>query len=141
MAPRFKTRTIKANKSYLVDELASVASVSPQTVRAWLKSGMARVDGERPTLILGFQALDYLDARKKSAKGQLALGVFNCFTCKVPQKALGGMADYVPTSKTGGQLKVLCAVCEGRCNRYVSAVNLPEMRTVLDIEIRCMSSA
>ena len=139
MARRNSTRGIKANKSYLVDELASVASVSPQTVRAWLKSGMASMDGERPTLIMGFQALDYLDARKKSTKRKMTLGQFYCFRCKAPQEALGGMADYIPTSHAGGRLKALCAVCECGCNRNISAKGLPEIRTVLDVEIRGMT--
>jgi len=139
MPKRYSTRGIKANKSYLVEELARVASVSPQTVRAWLKSGMASMDDERPTLIMGFQALDYLDARKKSAKRQMALGQFYCFRCKAPKEALGGMADYIPTSDAGGRLKALCAVCECGCNRNISANDLPDIRTLLDIEIRGMT--
>ncbi len=141
MGPRFKMRTIKANKSYVVEELAREASVSPQTVRGWLKSGMASLDGERPTLIMGFQALHYLEARKKNAKHQMALGQFYCFRCKAPKEALGGMADFIPTSHNGGRLKALCADCECACNRNVSTNDLPEVRTVLDIEIRSMSRA
>lgn len=139
MASRFKTRKIKANKSYLVDELACAACVAPQTVRSWIKDGMEKVDGERPTLIMGFQALAYLDTRKKEAKRPMVLGEFYCFRCKAPKEALGAMADYVPTSDVGGRLKALCADCECGCNRNISVSDLPAIRTVLDVEIRGMT--
>lgn len=93
MSRRFKTRGIKANKSYLIDELADVACVSTPTVRNWLKAGMQRVDDNRPTMIMGFQALDYLNARKANAKKPLTMGEFYCFRCKTPRSPLGAMAD------------------------------------------------
>jgi len=43
------------------------------------------------------------------------------------------MADYEPTSATGGRLKTLCAACECQCNRNISASDLPEIRKVLDV--------
>ena len=136
MAIRVKVQGIKAKKSYSVDELAYAADVSPQTVRSWLKAGMQRMDGGRPTLIMGFQALDYLAARKRDAKQPMALGQFFCLRCKTPKAALGGMADYVATSPKGGRLKALCADCECQCNLNISATDLPALRKILDVEIR-----
>jgi hypothetical protein len=133
MARRFKTRAIKANKAYQVDELADAAGVSVPTVRSWIKAGMQRVDGNRPTIIMGFQALDYLSARKEKACRPLALGEFYCLRCKAQRTALGSMADYVSTSATGGRLTALCGVCECQCNRNVSASELPEIFKILDV--------
>ena len=98
MSRRFKTRGIKNNKSYRISELADAAGVSIATVRNWLKSGMQRVDSNRPTMIMGFQALEYLNARKTSSKRPMSLGEFYCLRCKAPRPPLGAMADYVPTS-------------------------------------------
>jgi hypothetical protein len=133
MSRRFKTRRIKANKAYRIDELADAADVVPATVRQWLKAGMDRLDGNRPTFILGFQALAFLEARKAKASRPLGLGEFYCFRCKAQRSALGAMADYVPTSNTGGRLKALCSVCECRCNRNVSARDMPAIRKVLEV--------
>lgn len=74
-------------------------------------------------------------------KRQSALGQFYCFRCKAPKEALGGMADFIPTSDSGGRLQALCADCECACNRNVSTSDLPEVRTVLDIEIRSSKRA
>lgn len=136
MARRFKTQRIKANTAYRTDELADVASVSIATVRSWLKAGMPRMDGNRPAMIMGFQALDFLKTRKANAKRPMALGEFYCLRCRAPRRALGAMADYVPASQTGGRLKALCAVCEGVCNRNISAKQLPDFSKILDIHCK-----
>ena len=136
MSGRFKTRSIKANKSYEVPELADAACVSVPTVRNWLKAGMQKVDNQRPMMIMGFQALDYLNARKANAKRPMAIGEFFCMRCKDRRPPLGGMADYEPTSATGGRLKAFCEVCECPCNRNISASELPEFRKILDVAIR-----
>ncbi|OJI93083.1 hypothetical protein LY10_04333 [Planktotalea frisia] len=136
MSRRFRTRAIKANKSYTVDELADAACVSIPTVRNWIKDGMPLIDGNRPMIILGFHALEYLNARKAKSKQPMALGEFYCLRCKAPRTPFGAMADYVPSSDTGGRLKAICGVCECACNRNVSARDLPDIRKVLDVEIR-----
>jgi hypothetical protein len=137
MARRFKTRSIKANKTYQVDELADAAGVSIPTVRNWIGAGMQRVDSNRPAIIMGFQALEFLNARKAKSKQPMALGEFYCLRCKVPRAPLGAMADYVATSVKGGRLKALCGVCECPCNRNISASDLPDIHKVLDVENRC----
>jgi len=136
VSKRFRTQRIKTNKMYAVEELADAACVSVPTVRCWLKDGMKRVDDERPTMIMGFQALEYLKGRKDMAKRPMALGQFYCLRCKAPRAPLGGMADYLPQSTTGGRLMALCIVCESSCNRNISATNLGEFAKVLDVEIR-----
>jgi len=141
MARRFKTQGIKRNKAYEVHELGDVASVTPATVRNWLKDGMGRVDDTRPTMILGFQALDYLNSRKAKGKRPMQVGEFYCLRCKAPRAPFGAMADYVPTTPNGGRLKALCGVCGCNCNRNIRASELPAFSKVLEIEIRCSPDA
>jgi hypothetical protein len=97
---------------------------------------MQKVDDQRPTMIMGFQALEFLNARKVMGKRPMALGQFFCMRCKDRRTALGAMADYVPTSATGGQLKAFCGVCECPCNRNISERQLLQVRKILDVEIR-----
>jgi len=133
VSKRIKTRGIKSNKAYTVIELAEVAGVSTATVRSWLKAGMPRVDDTRPTLILGFQALDFIQTRQKKAKRPLADGQFFCMRCKAQRAAYGAMADYLPASLNGGSLKTLCEVCGGACSRTISAAQLRSFEAVLSI--------
>ena len=136
MSKRFKTRGIKANKTYNIEELAHAACVSPPTVRNWLNAGMSRVDANRPTMIMGFQALEFLNERKRKTKRPMALGQFYCLRCKAPREPFGAMVDYEPSSATGGRLKGFCGVCECACNRNINAIDLPNIRKVLDVEVR-----
>lgn len=133
MARRVKTRSIKADKSYSVHELAETVEVSDATVRNWIGAGLQSIDASHPTIIMGFQAKDFLAARKVNARRPLALGEFYCFRCKAPRGALGAMADYVPTGEQSGRLEALCEVCECQCNRNISACDLPEICSVLDV--------
>jgi hypothetical protein len=136
MARRFRTRAIKANQAYRVDELADAAGVTVPTVRNWIGAGLQLVDKKRPTMIMGFHALDFLNTRKAKARRPLTLGQFYCLRCKAVRMPLGSMADYVPSSASGGRLKAICEVCECQCNRNISASNLPEIRKVLDVATR-----
>jgi hypothetical protein len=140
MARRYKTGRIKSNKAYSVDELADVAEVLIPTVRSWLKDGLQRVDSTRPTLVMGFQALEYLNARKANAKRPMKTGEFFCMRCKAARAALGAMADYEPQGATSGQLKALCSVCEAMCNRNIRVCDLPDIRKLLDVEVRAKSN-
>ena len=136
MPKRIKTGKIKSNQTYRVNELAEVANVTPTTVRHWLKTGLSRIDGKRPTLILGFQALAFLSARKAKARCPLGVDEFFCFRCKARRKALGSMADYEPISANSGRLKALCAICECQCNRNISASDLADVCKALDVANR-----
>jgi hypothetical protein len=133
MAVRFKTRGIKSNKAYRIDELADAAGVSTPTVRNWIKAGMFKVDDTRPTLIIGFQALDFLNQQRRKAKRPLAVGEFYCMGCKAPRMPFEMIADYYPTGLTGGRLKSFCGVCEAQCNRNISAFQLSDFAKVLNI--------
>lgn len=95
MARRIRTQAIKSNKAYRVEELADAAGVTVTTVRNWIRAGLQLVDKNRPTMIMGFHALDYLKTRKAKASRPLALGEFYCLRCKTPRMPLGAMADYV----------------------------------------------
>lgn len=132
----FKTQKIKFNKAYQVDELANAAGVSIATVRNWLKAGMPCIDDSRPIIIMGFQALSFLNTRKNKAKCPLKPGELYCMRCKAAKMPLGAMADYVPSSATGGRLKALCEACECPCNRNISAQELLEFHKVLDVATR-----
>ena len=136
MARRFKVRSVKANQAYRVDELAEAACVSVATVRRWIKDGMACVDSNRPTIIMGFQALDFLAASKAKAKRPSKSNEFYCFRCHANRAAMGAMADYEPTSENGGRLKALCEVCECQCYRAIGASDLHAIRDFLEVAIR-----
>ena len=136
MAKRVATNRIKKNQAYSIPELADVAKVSEITVRRWVKEGMAKIDNQRPTLVMGFAALAFLDTRQAKAKQPMQTHQFYCLRCRAPKSPLGMMADYIPQSPSGGRLVALCSSCECTCNRNISADRLPQFQAVLDIAKR-----
>ncbi len=141
MAKRVAVRWIKKNVAYTVVELAEVANVTEATVRRWIGDGMGVLDTNRPTLILGELALDYLSERRAKAKEPMALHEFYCLRCHKPREPLGLMADFLPTNASGGRLMALCGVCECACNRNVRADQLPGLSAILDIANRVSDQA
>ena len=136
MAKRVATNRIKKNQAYNIPELADIAMVSQITVRRWIKDGMTIIDNNRPTLVMGFSALAFLDTRQAKAKQPMQTHQFYCLRCRAPKTPLGMMADYIPQSPSGGRLVALCASCECTCNRNISAHQLPQFQAVLDIATR-----
>ena len=46
-------RLVKIHRNYSVEDIARLFDVHKNTVRSWLKQGLAAIDDRRPTLILG----------------------------------------------------------------------------------------
>ena len=46
-------RLVKLHRNYTVEEIARLFGLHKNTVRNWLKEGLALIDGQRPMLILG----------------------------------------------------------------------------------------
>jgi len=136
VAKRYKINRIKKNQAYSVEELADAVGITQATVRNWIKAGMPVLDGKRPLFVLGFQAQDFLGKRAVKAKRPLAPGELYCFRCKAPRMPYGLMADFVPSSATGGSLIALCERCQRQVYRSISLDQKDAFSEILDIATR-----
>ena len=140
MPKRPHWRMIKTHRSYTVDEAARALGVAKGTVRRWLKSrNLAAIEGLRPALILGSELARFLYNRRKP-KRSCALQECYCLTCKAPREPAGGMADIIPHTNGGGNLRALCAVCSGIMHKRISGTAIPALRATLDVAIQQASS-
>ena len=126
-------RLAKIHRTYTVEEAARVCSVHRNTVRQWIKSGLPVCDDRRPTLILGRHLRDFLQTKRTKNKCPCQPGEIYCVRCRIPRSPAGGMADYEPSSDTGGALVGICPVCEAMMYRRVSLAKLGQIRGELDI--------
>ena len=65
-------RLVKIHRNYTVEEIASLFGIHENTVRAWLKVGLAPIDKSRPTLVHGQGLVDFLKARRSAGKRPLS---------------------------------------------------------------------
>jgi hypothetical protein len=135
MSRRPNYRLVKIHRNYTVEEIACLLSVHKNTVRSWVKTGLATIDRRRPTLVLGSTLSRFLQDRRRRGQKRCASGEIYCVKCRTPMRPAGGMADYLPTTSTSGTLTGICPVCETLIYRRVSWANLDESRGNLEITI------
>jgi len=113
-------RLVKIHRSYTVEEIAGLFGTHKNTVRHWVKEGLAAIDDKRPMLILGSVLAAFLQARRIKNKQACKPGELYCVRCRAPKSPAGGMAEYVPITEKFGRLRALCPDCESWMNRNVS---------------------
>jgi hypothetical protein len=126
-------RLAKIHRTYTVEAVARLYGLHPNTVRRWIKSGLPVCDDCRPTLILGRHLRDFLQTKRTKNKRPCRPGEIYCVRCRIPRSPAGDMADYEPSSDTGGALLGMCPVCEALMYRRVNLAKLDQIRGELDI--------
>ena len=117
-------RLIKRNRSYTVEEIASLLDSHRNTVRNWLKNGLAVLDDDRPLLVHGGVLVAFLkDARAKNRR-PCAPGQLYCLRCRIPRAPTGNIVAYHAINEGGGNLVGTCDACGCRLHRRVSFAKL-----------------
>lgn len=117
-------RLTKINRSYTVEEVASLYGVHRNTVRQWIKQGLSVCDDRRPLLILGTELRAFLARKRTQNKRPCKPGEIYCLPCRAPQMPALGMAEYQPLTPASGNLIGLCPACERLIYRRVAFANL-----------------
>ena len=135
MAKRLNPNLAKIHRNYTVEEAANLFSVHKNTVRAWIKSGLATNDDKRPVLILGSELKSYLQAKRQSNKRKCKLFEIYCVRCRNPQLPAENMVDFEPINHTSGRLIGLCPKCGCIINKFFSITKLDQINDKLDITL------
>jgi hypothetical protein len=122
-------RLVKTHRNYSVEDIARLFGVHKNTVRTWLKQGLATIDDRRPMLILGRELSRFLQERRQKAKQSCGPGRIYCVACRAPKVPAGQMADCTIVSALAGNL---CGICPD-CNRLIyRRVNLAKIEAIRD---------
>jgi hypothetical protein len=113
-------RLVKIHRSYTVEEIAKLFGIHKNTVRQWVKEGLAISDDKRPMLILGHVLMVFLQTRRVKNKKTCKPGELYCVCCRAPKSPAGDMVDYVPITEKLGNLVAICPDCGVIMNRVVS---------------------
>ncbi len=126
-------RLVKIHRSYTVEEIAELFAIHKNTVRNWVKSGLATTDDKRPMLILGVDLAPFLQARRTKNKRPCKPGEIYCVRCRAPRFPAAHMVEYAPVTENFGNLIAICPDCGAIMNRRVSLARISQIRGGMDI--------
>lgn len=135
MAKRPNPRSIRAARTYTIEEAAEALGVSTGTIRGWVKTGLPIMASKRPFLILGDAMRRFVEQRRATSKVTLQPDQLYCLSCKAGRQPMGLMIDVLPQTTKTARLVGLCDVCGGTCNRMVSLAKLDQLRLIFDVAI------
>jgi hypothetical protein len=126
-------RLVKIHRNYTVEEIADLFELHKNTVRRWVKDGLAAIDDRRPMLILGHVLVAFLQARRSRNKKSCKAGELYCVRCRAPKPPAGDMAEYHPITEKFGNLVAICPDCDAIMNRRVSLTKIEQIRGKIEI--------
>jgi len=124
---------VKTLRSYTVEEIAGLFGVHKNTVRNWVKNGLASIDRKRPMLISGYDLAEFLQKRRVKNKQPCKPGEIYCVRCRVPKRPAGDMAEYSSVNEKIGNLIAICPTCDTIMNKRVSFARIGDIRGEIDI--------
>lgn len=131
---RLNARRVKIHRNYTVDEAARLFNVHRNTIRNWIKSGLATIDERRPTLVLGLDLARFLQARRSRTRQRCGPGQLYCLRCRAPKHPADRQARYVPITPSSGNLRGRCPDCDGAMYRLVSLGKLTAIAGDLEVQ-------
>lgn len=129
-------RLVKIHRSYTVEDTADLFGIHKNTVRAWVKAGLAPNDEKRPMLILGRELVAFLENRRRKNKRPCKPGEIYCVRCRAPKVPAEDMAEYQPDNEVIGNLVAICPDCNSMINRRVSLAKIDQVRGRMEIGYR-----
>jgi hypothetical protein len=126
-------RLVKLHRNYSVEEIARLFDLHKNTVRHWLKQGLAAIDDRRPRLVLGSSLSRFLQERRLKGKQPCGPGRIYCVACRAPKAPAGQMAECIPTGPRTGNLRGICPHCDRLIYRRVNLAKIDAVRGELEI--------
>jgi len=126
-------RLVKIHRNYTVEDIANLFGIHKNTVRRWVKAGLATSDNKRPMLILGHDLRAFLQARRVKNKQTCKPGEIYCVGCRAPKFPAADMAEYSPVTEKFGNPTAICPDCNSIMNRRVSLARIGEVCANMDI--------
>jgi len=112
----YKLNKISYMACYTMDEAGTLIDRSARTIRAFIADGMPTIDNGKPTLIRGYDLINYLRTKNQVTKNPLKFNEMYCLRCREP---IVPQNNSVTMHETGTSLKIsgICPLCSKVANR------------------------
>lgn len=128
-------RLVKIHRSYSIEEVVATLGVHKNTVRNWLRQGLAAIDSQRPTLIHGQTLATFLRDRRLANRQTCKPEEIFCLRCRRPVIPAGNTVDYIAITEISGNLRGICPDCDCLIHRRVTLARLDLVSGQLDVVV------
>lgn len=126
---------IRINRTYTIAELADVLGVCIATVWNWIQKGLPVVDrSQKPWLIDGREAREYLESRFKNSKSKMLYYEFYCVNCgcgvEVDPESIEVItkeSKKLDNNNYTVRITGICKECGTKTNRFSSTKEIVEL--------------
>jgi hypothetical protein len=126
---------IKQTCSYDSADIAKLFGIHRNTVRHWLKDGLAAIDDRRPIVVHGTVLKAFVTNRQQARRQKCALGEFFCFRCRTPCRPWGDTADLSFRTDKIAALTALCSVCETAMHKSIRRSDVPKIDKLINLQV------
>ena len=130
---RFNTRIVRAKQSYSTEEIACLFNIHINTVHAWYKKGLPRIDDQKPSLVFGKDLIDFLNTKNASKKRPCALNELFCCKCQIPRKPQSNIV-WMKATNARTNLTGLCEVCGVKINKAISPKKIDCFKKIFTVQ-------
>ena len=121
--------------AYDVEDICTVFAdkkLHPQTVRKWIKAGLKTIDSSKPTLVYGYNLIQFLKNNNSKNKCQTSFEEFYCLKC---QDARPVYRNRIIAEQNQGYIKAKahCRTCKSRMNKSYKLIDFPKLRKAFQL--------
>jgi len=117
-------RRIGPSQTYSIAELAKAVDRDSATVRRWIREGMPAMDQQKPLIIDGANAKEWLREKWTQRKQPCEPNEAHCVRCRKPQAFADGSRSIRQNTNKVLLISGECAVCGSRINKFASAASV-----------------
>jgi len=115
----FNTRIVRAKQNYSTEEIADLFKIHINTVHAWYKAGLPRIDDLRPHCVFGQDLIEFVKAKNESKKHPCAPNELFCCKCQKPSTPKDNLV-CIKVTPARTTVVGYCATCGTKINKAIS---------------------
>ena len=136
MSKTYNISRISSLLCYTIDDICNLYAsrkLHPQTVRKWLKKGLATIDNHKPSLIHGINLKQFLSKINDDNQLEIDFEEFYCFACKEAHIPLSRII-YVENKQQYIWAKALCPKTKKVMNKCYKLADFPKLKKFFRVE-------
>lgn len=130
----FNTRIIREKQSYSTEEVAELFKIHINTVHAWYRAGLPRIDNQKPSLIFGADLIAFLNTKNVLKKHPCAPNELFCCKCQKPRTPKDNLI-CIKITPARTNIVGYCTTCGTRINKAISLQKIDFFQQIFIVQM------